>query len=293
MKSNIIVAAMALCLVAAPAVEAMANTSVNETVLGSKKTKKKSSSKTSSTVSTLASVASAVSGVTQSSKTKKSSSKKSTASSILSSVLGGSSSSSSSDSNTGSSSSSTAGSILSSVLGGSSSSTTGSIISGLSSIFNSSMVATKDKIVGTWTYTEPAVVFSSENVLKNLGGKVASSTIEKQLQTQFEKYGIKKGKMKMTFDSDGNFSQTIGSKTVNGTYTIDGSDVKLKYAGSVSQIVGTTQLDGNDLLIVMDASKLLKYANTIGSLTGNSVLSTAGSLISSMDGMQVGLKLNK
>lgn len=122
---------------------------------------------------------------------------------------------------------------------------------------------------------------------------MASSTIENQLESQLEKLGVKKGNLKMTFDKDGNFTQTLGGKTLSGTYTVSGKNVALKYAGSVSQIVGTTQLDGNDLLIVMDATKLLKYAKVLGALTGNSLLSTAGSLFGSMDGMEVGLKLNK
>lgn len=187
------------------------------------------------------------------------------------------------------------GGIISAVAGAAtgSSNSGSSILSGLSTIFNSALGATKDRIVGTWTYTEPAVVFSSSNVLKNIGGKVASSAIEKQLEQQFEKAGIKKGAMKMTFDKDGNFTQTIGSKTMSGTYTVKDSKVTLSYAGGIKQLVGTTQLDGNDLLIVMDASKLLKYANVIGSLTGNTAMKSLGSLLGSYEGMEVGMKLNK
>lgn len=198
----------------------------------------------------------------------------------------------------GSTGSSVLGSIIGGILGGSSATTSSSnsgssIVSALTSIFDLSKIAKKNDLVGTWTYTEPAVVFSSDNALKNIGGKVASQAIEKQLQGQFEKFGIKKGAMQMTFDKDGNFTQTVGGKTLSGTYTVSGQNVTLKYAGQVQQIVGTTQIDGSDLLIVMDASKLLKYAKVVGSLTGNSLLSTAGNLLSSMNGMEVGLKLNK
>lgn len=182
------------------------------------------------------------------------------------------------------------GSILGAVTGGSSS---GSLLSGLSSIFSSSAVATKDQIVGTWTYEEPAVVFSSDNVLASLGGKMASSAIESKLQEQLTKFGVTKGKMKMTFDKDGNFTQTFGGKTVKGTYTVEDTNVKLKYGGTVSQIVGTTQIVDGDLLIVMDASKLLEYAKTLGSLTNNSTLQAASSLLGNMDGMQCGLRLKK
>lgn len=299
MKANVILtAAMAICLLAAPTAEISA--SVNEeststlapakkktttkksTKATSKKTTSKKSSKstTSKTAKTTAQTAQAneealTKAAAQAAEEKAQTSTKKS-SSTGSSLLGG---------------------ILSAIGGGSSSDNSsdaaGNILSGLTSIFNSSMVATKDKIIGTWTYTEPAVVFSSNNALKNIGGKVASQAIENQLQTQFEKFGIKKGAMTMTFDKNGNFTQTLAGKTLSGTYTISGKNVTLKYAGNVKQIVGTTQLDGNDLLIVMDASKLLSFANTLGSLTGNSLLKSAGNLLGSMDGMEVGLKLDK
>ena len=186
------------------------------------------------------------------------------------------------------------GGIISAVAGAATGSGNGSsVLSGLSTIFNSALGATKDRIVGTWTYTEPAVVFSSNNVLQNIGGKVASSAIEKQLQQQFEKAGIRKGSMKMTFDKNGNFTQTLGGKTMSGTYTVEDTKIVLSYAGGIKQLVCTTQLDGNDLLIVMDASKLLKYANTIGTLTGNTTLKSLGNLLGSYNGMELGMKLNK
>lgn len=168
------------------------------------------------------------------------------------------------------------------------------IFSGLTSILNSTLgVNNKKQIVGTWEYQEPAVVFSSNNALKKIGGRIVSAKIENTLQTALAKYGIKKGLMKMTFDKNGNFSQSVSGRTVRGTYTIKDGKVTLKYGGQIKQFVGTTQLDGNDLLIVMDASKLLSLASTVGKMTGNSLLSTASTLLNSFDGMQVGLKLTK
>lgn len=189
---------------------------------------------------------------------------------------------------------STLGSVLGGVLGAATGSSNGSgLLSALTTIFDNSKVATADKLVGTWEYTEPAVVFESNNALKNLGGKVAGAAIEKKLQSQLAKFGIKKGKMKMTFDKDGNFTQTIGTQKFTGTYTTSGKNVVLTYASGLKQLVGTTQLDGNSLLIVMEAGKLLKYAGTIGKLTGNSTVSALGSLLGGYDGMEVGMRLQK
>jgi len=171
--------------------------------------------------------------------------------------------------------------------------TTDDLLSGITSIFSDKKVATIDDLVGEWTYTEPAVVFMSENLLKKAGGKLASSAIEKTIETQLSKVGITKGAMKMTFARNGRFTQTIAGRRLRGTFTIKGKEVVLKYAGEIKQLVGTTQVDGNDLLIVMDASKMLTYLKAIGSISGNASLKTATSLLGSIDGMLCGLRLNR
>ena len=171
--------------------------------------------------------------------------------------------------------------------------TTDDLLSGITSIFSDKKVATIDDLVGEWSYTEPAVVFMSENLLKKAGGKLASSAIEKTIETQLNKVGITKGAMKMTFTRNGRFTQTIAGRRLRGTFTIKGKEVVLKYAGEIKQLVGTTQVDGNDLLIVMDASKMLTYLKAIGSISGNASLKTATSLLGSMDGMLCGLRLNR
>ena len=162
--------------------------------------------------------------------------------------------------------------------------TTDDLLSGITSIFSDKKVATIDDLVGEWAYTEPAVVFMSENLLKKAGGKLASSAIEKTIETQLNKVGITKGAMKMTFTRNGHFTQTIAGRRLRGTFTIKGKEVVLKYAGEIKQLVGTTQVDGNDLLIVMDASKMLTYLKAIGSISGNASLKT---------GMLCGLRLNR
>ena len=171
--------------------------------------------------------------------------------------------------------------------------TTDDLLSGITSIFSDKKVATIDDLVGEWAYTDPAVVFMSENLLKKAGGKLASSAIEKTIETQLNKVGITKGAMKMTFTRNGRFTQTIAGRRLRGTFTIKGKEVVLKYAGEIKQLVGTTQVDGNDLLIVMDASKMLTYLKAIGSISGNASLKTATSLLGSMDGMLCGLRLNR
>ena len=276
--------AFAMGLALAPLAEVAANTTgVESLATAKKKTVKKTTKKTTTKTTTKTAATTAKTTPTTDATT--------SASSLTGNTTNAESTAKSVAETSSNSGSSLLGGIISAI--GGSSSKSGSLLSGLTAILDATKGATKDRIVGTWTYTEPAVVFTSSNILSSIGGKVAAQTIENKLQTQLSKVGITKGMMTMTFDKDGNFTQTIGKRSTSGTYTISNSNVVLNYGGTVKQIVGTTQLDGNDLLIVMDASKLLKFANVISSVSGNSALKTLGSAISSVNGMQVGLKLNK
>lgn len=169
----------------------------------------------------------------------------------------------------------------------------GDLISAITGVFSKNKIATKDRIVGTWNYEAPAIVFTSDNVLKKAGGKMFSSLMEKKLQERLEKYGIVKGVVSITFNEDSTFVQELKGKTLKGTYSIEEKNIVMKYGGKISQLVGTTQLDGDNLLIVMDMSKLLKYVDALKQYTSNSSIKTAMSLLGSMDGMECGLMLKR
>lgn len=190
------------------------------------------------------------------------------------------------------------GNVLGSVLGGSSSSSSSSsstsdLISGLTSIFTGSKQAKANNIVGTWTYEEPAIVLSSDNVLTNLAAKAASSKLESTLQKQLAKYGIKKGTLTMTFNEDGSFTSKIGSKKASsGTWKVEDSKLQLTFL-QMKTIEITTQLSSNQLMLVTDASKLLTLFKGLASASGNSTLSTVSSLMKKVDGCQAGITLVK
>ncbi len=165
-------------------------------------------------------------------------------------------------------------------------------VSALTSIFSSKKQATTDNIVGTWIYTEPAIVFSSNNVLTQAASKVAANQIQSKLQAQLNNYGIKKGSMSLTFNKNGTFTEVIKNKKMSGTWKINKSKLQLTYAG-VETISITTQISGNNLQIVTDATNLLSLFKTVANSSGNSSIKTISSLMSSVDGMQAGLTLSK
>ena len=181
------------------------------------------------------------------------------------------------------------GNILNNVLGGNNS--TSDVVSGLTSIFSSSKQATEKTIIGTWVYEEPAIVLQSDNVLTNAAAKLAAKKAETKLQEQLNKIGIKKGALTLTFNSDGTFSETFGSKSVSGTWSIKNSKLIMKHTVRTTTL--TTQVSGKELMFVTDASKLLKLFQTLGSNSTNSSISTVTSLMKKVKGMQCGITLVK
>lgn len=166
-------------------------------------------------------------------------------------------------------------------------------ISGIGDILSGVLGITTKNIVGTWVYQQPAVVFESDNLLTKAGGQLAAQNIATKLDAYYQKVGIVPGKVTMTFDESGNFTQTISGKTLSGTYTLTDGTVNLTYQAGVQQIVGTTQFDGNNLLIVVDMTKLLNFAKTISANTNNSTLSGIAALANGVSGMKAGLKFTK
>lgn len=193
------------------------------------------------------------------------------------------------------------GNILGGVLGGKSSEKTTSestktsdLISGLTSIFSSEKQASQESIVGTWVYSEPAIVLSSDNFLTNAAAKLAAGKVEDKLSEVLSKYGIKAGALTITFNEDGTFTETIGTKKISGKWTITDSKLNLTFGKLASKTIPvTTQLENNKLMFVTDATKLLDFVKNIASKSTNSKIQTITSLMKSVNGMEAGLTLER
>ncbi|MBE6249666.1 MAG: DUF4923 family protein [Prevotella sp.] len=166
------------------------------------------------------------------------------------------------------------------------------VASSLTSVFSSNKQATAEKLIGTWSYTEPAIVFTSNNLLAKAASKIAANKVESKIQEQLSKYGIAPGSFSMTFNEDGTFTETLKGKTTQGTWTIQDSKLVLSIVG-VKALSITTQIDGKDLQFVTDATKLLNLFKTLGAKSSNSSIKTAASLMKSVNGMQAGITLHR
>lgn len=167
-----------------------------------------------------------------------------------------------------------------------------SVAQGLTSIFSSDKQATAEKLIGTWSYTEPAIVFTSDNILAKAASKIAANKVESKLQEQLSKYGIKPGTFTMTFNEDGTFTETLKGRKTQGTWEVKDSKLILSIAG-VKALSITTQIDGKDLQFVTDATKLLNLFKTMGAKSSNQNIKTIASLMKSVKGMQAGITMKK
>lgn len=183
-------------------------------------------------------------------------------------------------------------SIFNKVAGSASSSGGNNIVSNLAAVFSSQKQASAESLVGTWVYSEPAIVFKSDNLLTKTAAKVAAGKVESKLQSYLSQYGITPGTMKVTFSQDGTFTETVKGKTIGGKWSVDNNKLSLKFA-DIKSVSVTTQLSGNELLIVTDATQLLNLMKGIASKSANTTLKTVSTLMKGVNGMDAGLTLKR
>ncbi len=243
-------------LVVAGTTGSMANELAGTSLSQGQQVKKTTKKTTDSTTST-SSIGSAVSG-------------------ILGNLLGGGSSSSSSTSS--SSSSSTAGNVITSIL---------------NNVIGSSTFKQADLCANTWKYSSPGCAFTSENLLAKAGGELVSSKIESQLSTYYQKVGFSSSNTYFKFNTDGSFESKIDGKSWKGTYTFDESTHAIKLKGLLLSISGYATKKTNGISLLFESKKLLTLLQTLASLSGNSTLTTIGSLSKNYDGVRIGFDMTK
>lgn len=178
--------------------------------------------------------------------------------------------------------------ILNGVLGGGN----GDIVSGLTSIFSKDKQATTNNIIGTWSYSEPAIVFTSDNLLTKVAAKVAANKLEDKLQSYLTQYGVKPGALVLTFNEDGTCAETLNGKTMKGKWEVKDSKLILTLHG-IKALQITTQIEGKNMMFVTDATKLLNLFKAVGAKSTNKNIKTLTTLMKSVDGMQAGVTLKK
>lgn len=172
------------------------------------------------------------------------------------------------------------------------------IFGGIASTVAGKVGLTSESVVGTWKYVQPAVKLESDNLLANLGGKVAASKVEEQLKEEVDKYGLSKIGCSFTFNEDKTFSYSIGKLTRQGTYTVDTSKKQIIMKPRIGKSqTASYELSGDKLSVYMEADGMIKLLQGASSLvskaTSNSAISLLSSLSKQYDGMEIGVELKK
>lgn len=197
------------------------------------------------------------------------------------------------------SSSSSSSSSTSKALGG-----IGELVSGL---LGQKKVTAKN-LAGTWTYKQPAVVFESEDILTSVAAKATKTTLEKKLQTYLDKIGFTADKIKMTFNEDSTGTITYNSKNIPMRWSVSETELTINLgSGKVSKLMRTSdkqsgftmncKITSGTLQLSFKADKLAQFLTKVvsfaGKSSGNSSLASVTSLVNKVDGMYLGLILEK
>ena len=159
---------------------------------------------------------------------------------------------------------------------------------------------TFENLQGTWMYVNPALQLEGDNALKNVAGSLAATEAEKKMKEYCAKVGIVEGVFNYVFNSDSTFTSALKRGSLKGTYSVSPEDktVTLRYTVSnkkltVSTLTAHVVLSGNELTLLFNADKLLKFLSTVSSISSNTTLKAINKLASEYDGMMLGFDLKK
>lgn len=165
----------------------------------------------------------------------------------------------------------------------------------LGSLIGAAVPFSQSDLTGTWKYAGADCVFETENLLMKAGGELAAAKMETQLDNTLSKVGIRPGSCSFTFNKDNTYSAVIGNRTISGTYTLDTKNKRITmiYLNGLGTMSPSIVRNGSQISLLYEADKLLKLVSAVSALSGNSGMQTLSSLVSSYDGMLIGMQLKK
>lgn len=150
---------------------------------------------------------------------------------------------------------------------------------------------TKIAIVGSWSYSAPAVKLDGEDTLTSLSGSALSATLGSKMENIFAKVGIVEGACSVTFNEDGTFTMPIKSRNISGTYTYNNEDHSLTMTLGQEkkvEVKGFAYISGANLQLVFQINKLTDFLVNVGSSVSS--LSTVTNLIKQYENIYLGFE---
>lgn len=169
------------------------------------------------------------------------------------------------------------------------------ILNKVVSVFTGQNKMTEQNLVGTWTFTGSGIELTGgKNILKDLASTAASAAVEKKLDGYLAKAGITKDKFVITFNNDKTVVVTTAKgKTHKGTYTINDGTLVIKTANFGNGMTCQTEIDVQNLKLMVKADKLMTLASTLSNITSSSSLKSINKLLENYSGINVGMKFSR
>ena len=149
----------------------------------------------------------------------------------------------------------------------------------------------QENLVGTWKYSGPGCAFTSDNLLAQAGGEVASQKIKSTLLNYYNSAGISSSNTYFTFGKDNTFTAKVAGKTVSGNYAYDPNSGQMTIKTLLFTINAYVTASASGISLLFESQKLLTILQTIGGMSGNATLATIGELSRNYDGVRLGFDL--
>lgn len=149
----------------------------------------------------------------------------------------------------------------------------------------------QESLVGTWKYSGPGCAFTSDNLLAQAGGEVASQKIKSTLLNYYNSAGISSSNTYFTFGKDNTFTAKVAGKTVSGNYAYDPNTGQMTIKTLLFTINAYVTASNSGISLLFESQKLLTILQTIGGMSGNATLATIGELSKNYDGVRLGFDL--
>lgn len=152
--------------------------------------------------------------------------------------------------------------------------------------------ASADKLLGSWKYVRPAVYATKGNLLVKLVGNTTASSFEKLLGEYIEKSKITPQNTTMTFHKNGTFERSIAGRKKHGVWMVNGEKLMLAI-NNVQTADITTHMEGDSLMILIDADKIIEGMMMLGTMKDNKSNKALKKVAKVMPGLQGGFLVVK
>lgn len=150
--------------------------------------------------------------------------------------------------------------------------------------------AEAEELVDTWVYVEPAVLSTSNKMLRKMAGNAVAGKVEKMIDDYYERAHVTSENTFYTFNSNGTYSRSLAGRKISGTWMTAGEHVLLAVK-NVQISAMTSHLENDTLMLVADLSKTLGEIQKLGGFSDSKTNNTLLKLAKHIKGLKIGFLL--